>query len=444
MSTQARDAGIQALKSGDPKTALQHLAEAVRQNPSDAQAYAYLGTTYGQLNLPEQAAQCLERAVALAPQSAALQFNFGIALEKAGKRDEAVAAYRRSLTLDASYERARQALARLGQAAPAAASTPPAPAPTAPSAPTAPAAGGGLSDFSLGTPATPTAPAPSPYGTPPSIYGEPTQVNAAPSPYGTPPSIYNTPAPNPYGAPPPAPNPYGAPPPAPSQEPTLYGAAAQAGVPTVYGAPAGGLQPMGDWTPPEPQGGGGLADYQTAPRKPPATATSYTPEAGAAVMTTVEHPGSSLPKSWMVGHCYLSGMTIGAWWGLIGAIVIGLNAMLTTTSSQLGERIGPVFVACLMIIALGMLIYGVVGAIGGLTDDPEQTCHYLGVGVGFVTSLFLMPMLLAMLTIGAGAMIGTIIVSRLFGKALGGRINEMQSNVFVVASAGDVALVRGR
>jgi hypothetical protein len=161
-------------------------------------------------------------------------------------------------------------------------------------------------------------------------------------------------------------------------------------------------------------------------------------------MATVENPGSSLPRSWMLGHCYLSGMTLGAWWGVIGAFVVVMNALLTMTSSQFGHRAGPVFVGGLMVVAMGMLIYGVVGVIGGMTDDPEQTCHYLGVGVGMVTALFLIPTLMAMLSIGAGAMIGTVIVSRLFGRALGGRINEMQSNVFVVASAGHVALVRGR
>ena len=38
MSDTARDAGIQALKNGDPKTALQHLGQAVAANASDAQA----------------------------------------------------------------------------------------------------------------------------------------------------------------------------------------------------------------------------------------------------------------------------------------------------------------------------------------------------------------------------------------------------------------------
>jgi len=425
MSTQARDAGVQALKNGDPKAALQHLAEAAKQNPNDAQAFAYLGTAYGQLHLPEQAAQCLERAVALAPQSAALQFNYGIALERAGKLEEAIASYRRSLTVDTSYERARQALVRLGQSSPAAGASP-APAPATP----APSAGPGLTDFSFGDPAPPAAEvAP---GYPP--HGDVTLANPAPSPYGQPPPTY-APAPNPYG---PTPAAY-------SQEPTLYGGAAvEASAPTIYGSPASGLQPMGDWTPPEPQGGGGLADYQSAPRRPAVTASSYTPEAGATVMATVENPGSSLPRSWMLGHCYLSGMTLGAWWGAIGGLVVVMNALLSMTSTQFGHRAGPVFVGGLMVVAIGMLIYGIVGVIGGSTDDPEQTCHYLGIAVGVVTSLFLVPTLMAMLSIGMGAMVGTVIVSRLFGKALGGRINEMQANVFVVAGAGEVTLVRGR
>jgi hypothetical protein len=137
-------------------------------------------------------------------------------------------------------------------------------------------------------------------------------------------------------------------------------------------------------------------------------------------------------------------MTLGAWWGALGAVIVVMNALLHMTNTQFGHRAGPVFVGGLIVVAIGMLVYGIAGIIGGMTDDPEQTCHYLGIAIGVVTSFFLIPLLMAMLSMGAGAMFGTIIVSRLFGKALGGRINEMQANVFVVASAGEVTLVRGR
>ena len=411
MMATAREAGIEALKNGDPKAALQHLAEAVKADANDAQAYAYLGTAYGQLNMFEQAAGCLAKAVSLAPQSAALRFNLGMALERAGKRAEAVESYRQSLAVDGNYDRARQALTRLGEGAaptPAAAAPPPAPAAPAPAAP-APAVSG-LGDFAFGSSAPPAAPS------------DVTLAYAAPAQE---PTIVN---PTQWGTP---------------SAPTLYGAPPAAEQPQNPWTPAPGPQPMGDWTPP-PSTGGGLADYQSAPVRPPSTANVYTPAAGAATMVTIEAPEQQMPRSWMLGHCYLSGMTLGAWWGGIGALVFILYALSIFPASQMGRMAGVLVVVPLIIVAVGMLIFGAVGWIGGQTEEPERTCGNLGIGVGLVTSLFLMPLALSILTVGAGGMFGTIIVSRLFGKSLGGRINEMQASVFVVASSSGVAMVRGR
>jgi hypothetical protein len=416
----AREAGIEALKNGDPKAALQHLTEAVRADANDAQAYAYLGTAYGQLSMFDQAAACLTKAVSLAPQSAALRFNLGMALERAGKRAEAVESYRQSLAVDGSYERARQALTRLGESAPAAAPAPAAaataaapataaPAAPAPATPAAPAIAG-LADFALG-PSEPAAPA---------AYTDVTLTYAAP---GQEPTIATS---TPWGA----------------SAPTLYGAPAEA-PPQNPWTSAPGPQPMGDWTP-APSTGGGLADYQTAPQRPPSTANSYSPAAGAATMTTIEAPEQQMPRSWMLGHCYLSGMSLGVWWGVIGAVVFILNAMLNFTADQMGRMAGVVVVIPLMIVAVGALIYGAVGWIGGQTEEPERTCGNLGIGVGVVTALFLMPLAMSILMVGVGGMFGTIVVSRLFGKSLGGRINDMQASVFVVASSSGVAMVRGR
>src|SRR5947199_6313539 len=124
MST-SRDAGIAALKSGDLQSAAKHLEEAVRESPDDAQAHGYLGTAYAQLGDSGKALQALGEASRLAPSSAPLRYNLGMAQERAGKGPEALESYRQALKLDGSYERARQALVRLGEAPPAA----PGPAP---------------------------------------------------------------------------------------------------------------------------------------------------------------------------------------------------------------------------------------------------------------------------------------------------------------------------
>ena len=91
MSDTARDAGIQALKTGDAQAAVDHLTQAVEQNPQDGTAYGYLGAAYGQLNMTEKSVECLKKASNLIPTSAPLRFNLATALKQAGARDEAVA-----------------------------------------------------------------------------------------------------------------------------------------------------------------------------------------------------------------------------------------------------------------------------------------------------------------------------------------------------------------
>ncbi|MGV3723778.1 MAG: tetratricopeptide repeat protein [Actinomycetota bacterium] len=402
MAGTARDLGIAALKQGDARGALGHLTEALQQNPADVQAQAYLGAAYGQLGMFPQAAECLAKAAVLAPHSAAIQFNYGTALEKCGNRIEAVAAYRQSLALDGNYDRARQALTRLGEEvqAPPAAPTAAAPAAAAPAAP----APTGLSEFALGP--------------------APTDVTLAGGTL--------------------------------AQEPTLQGSAWAASAPPIYGAPAvaseatqewtpaPGPQPLGDWTPAPPQGGGGLADYQSAPPRPPSSAAQYGPPPVDPTMVTVEAPERSLPRSWKLGHCYLAGMGIGTWWGLVGAIIFMLFATSMIPGSLFGRIMPTLLISTLMIVAVGALVYGAAGFFGGTCEDPETVCSWVGVGIGAVTSLLLIPLALIFPLMGVGGMIGAIIVSRLFGKGLGGKIAEMQTSIFLLSQGGSVSMVRGR
>ncbi len=459
--SQARDAGIEALRSGDAKAALQHLAQAVKENPQDVQAIAYLGTAYGQLNMPEQAAQCLARAVALAPQSAPIRFNLGAALERAGKPEQARACYQEALKLDSSHQRAAQALARLGGAPGA-----------SPAAPPTPAAGPAMAgDFLLpgAEPSPAPGPAPSPYGPPPPAAG---------SQYGTPPpaSPYGAPPPASGGAPAPAPgypmaSPMAPPPAAPGYVspggPAAPGAYPAPPPPPAPSGPPGGMQPLGEWTPPPqaapaggPPGGmqplgewtpppgsqGGLAGYQTAPPRtseygpPPAPVTRVAGD----TFVGAARADEGVSRKDFLGQCYLAGMGMGVWWGLAGGVGVFLRSM--SMPGSMWSRALPIILAiCAMQVALGALLYGLIGLLGGNSEDAEGTCSNAGMALGVLTAIA--GIMGGMTFTFYGAAIGGFAgfwVSRMLGKALGGNINEMQANVFVVAGAHGVATARQR
>src|SRR5688572_27848327 len=98
MSNAALQAGIDALKNGDAKAAVNHLVMVLVQNPEDAQAHAYLGMAYGQIQMPEKSLDHLRRAANFAPQNPSMRFNLGTALEQAGQPAEAVVAYQNTLS----------------------------------------------------------------------------------------------------------------------------------------------------------------------------------------------------------------------------------------------------------------------------------------------------------------------------------------------------------
>lgn len=474
MADTARDAGVQALKNDDARGAVEHLTRAVTENPNDAQAYAYLGTAYGKLKMPDKAAECLQQAVRLAPQAVQLRFNLGMALELAGKRAEAVDSYRQALALDGGYDRARQALARLGASAdspaapapspapappattsmygavpniygppPAAAATgkpkPPAPAPmTPPPAPGGPPAAG-LGEFAMGgPPAAPPAGGPppaaaSPYGPPPNIYG-PSPQKAAPAP---PP-----PAPPGYIPPPPGPPPgYG---------PSGYAPPGGAGAPA---APAVEAPPGTVHCPCCSQFSriGMICEFCSQPLPPPPKpvsapppVTEDAPERG--VVATLQNPERELDRSAMQGNCYLAGMGMGLWWGLIGAVVIVLSSLLQLRNSEVGRFLPVLAAICLMFVAGGSLVYGIIGMIGGGSEEPENLCSNLGIGLGLLTGLTVVPMALSwmgMSPFGVGGLFGLfscVWVTRQMAKALGANINEWQSTVCVVSSGSGVVM----
>lgn len=441
----ARGLGISALQAGQVEQAVRHLEEAVATDPRDTQAWGYLGTAYGRLQQFDRAVGALEKAVELGSPTAALCFNLGLARERSGNPTGAVAALRQALSLDPNYNRANEALQRLGQS-------------STPAAPTADAAGSAagsaqLGDFQIGSPP----PSNSPYGVPPNIYAAPAPVSPAaePSPYGPPPNIY---------APPPAPASA-----APSAPPSIYGAP-----PAAFGGPAAspagatqpggewspaqgfqaGLQPMGDWTPPPAAGPQPLGDWTPPPGQnlpgewapqgsAPATAQSPHLGDGGPIVQTIGTAEGSLTRSQQIGSGYLMGMGMGVWWGLLGAIISFLNSTMSPLS-QLGSAMLLTLGMVCITFGSGVLMFGAAGAIGAQSEDPEATCSWCGLGIAIFSAViggWLASQMRGVSgTVAAPAGLIYLWIGWRMGKGLGGNISEAMQQFFVVASGRGVSV----
>ena len=209
------------------------------------------------------------------------------------------------------------------------------------------------------------------------------------------------------------------------------------------------MQPLGDWAPPQrPETtlqdatlqDGGLANWQLAPARPSQNSAPV-PDP---MIRTAEAPGRSLARSDQLGHCYLAGMGMGVWWGLIGAVCLFLWCTLSP-GSQFAKMLPVVFMLCAMYIALGSLLYGLFGLFGGMSDDAEATCANCGLVLGLLTAT-----LAGLVTFGyllyftVAVIVGTVWVSRQLGKSLGCNIEEMRQSIFIVSSAKGVAVTPSR
>src|SRR4029450_12806026 len=87
----------QALQRSDPETARKELQEAVRLNPSSAEAHARLGMVYRKLGMPAQAAESLEQAVRLEPDPR-VKVLLAFSYKEAGRHRDAIP------LLEASFE----------------------------------------------------------------------------------------------------------------------------------------------------------------------------------------------------------------------------------------------------------------------------------------------------------------------------------------------------
>jgi Flp pilus assembly protein TadD len=106
-----------AFENRDYRKAAAMYQALVQQEPEDAALRASFAGTLGALGRYEEALAQLDRSLALDPLNPEGHHNRGAALERLGRRDEAIAAYREAVRYRGDYEPSLAALARLGVAA---------------------------------------------------------------------------------------------------------------------------------------------------------------------------------------------------------------------------------------------------------------------------------------------------------------------------------------
>ena len=90
----AADEGAVAYEAGDLATSLAKFQAAIERNPKDADSLSNLGQVLVKMNRPADAIPYLTRAVSLAPDRWAYQFNLARALGLVGRMDESIQGYR--------------------------------------------------------------------------------------------------------------------------------------------------------------------------------------------------------------------------------------------------------------------------------------------------------------------------------------------------------------
>ena len=103
---------LQALEKDPPREAVPRLREQLQHEPSNAGAYAALGIALAQMGEIPEALEALERAHYLQPESPRILYNYGLALEKAGRKEDARFRFAAAVKLDPLYEPAVKRLAR--------------------------------------------------------------------------------------------------------------------------------------------------------------------------------------------------------------------------------------------------------------------------------------------------------------------------------------------
>jgi tetratricopeptide (TPR) repeat protein len=100
-----------AASAGDYEKAFKHFERAVSIDPAYVEAWNDMGVAYMRQNRTVDAAECFAKAAAIEPKFILVQVNLSVAEAKLGHLDEAEAAARRAIAIDAESPRAQQALA---------------------------------------------------------------------------------------------------------------------------------------------------------------------------------------------------------------------------------------------------------------------------------------------------------------------------------------------
>jgi len=107
------DAALEWHRAGKLKQACDAYRKILKRTPRHAEALHLFGLATFELGRPERAAQLIAKAAALAPGNAVYRLHLGECRRAAGNLDEAIAAYRAALAVDATF---LPALASLGNA----------------------------------------------------------------------------------------------------------------------------------------------------------------------------------------------------------------------------------------------------------------------------------------------------------------------------------------
>lgn len=105
--------GVECLKAGQMDEAIEHLEKATVHFPEDYQGFNYLGVAYAKKGLPNKAIGALQAAAQLKPNMPSIHYNLGLAYQADGFPDKAKEEFEHALKLDATYQKAADALKAL-------------------------------------------------------------------------------------------------------------------------------------------------------------------------------------------------------------------------------------------------------------------------------------------------------------------------------------------
>lgn len=102
--------GIRLLQAGQLAAAADFFSNVVQREPSNGQAFGYLGMVLTRLGQTDAALNALGQASQLQPQDPAAQYNVAIGLMHAGRQQDAVPFLQYTLQLEPNHGQARAAL----------------------------------------------------------------------------------------------------------------------------------------------------------------------------------------------------------------------------------------------------------------------------------------------------------------------------------------------